>query len=102
VDEAAEAASAAEYQWEMMKCLREVNTDNNTVGWYQSAYLGSFLNEDAGFIATQYSYQTTIPKCVALIYDPLRTKGGALSLKAYRLTAGFMELFKNQTFTQDA
>ncbi len=43
-DEAAEADSV-QYQWEMMKCLREVNIDNNTVGWYQSAYLGSFLNE---------------------------------------------------------
>lgn len=43
-EETAEADSV-EYQWEMMKCLREVNIDNNTVGWYQSAYLGSFLNE---------------------------------------------------------
>src|SRR5690554_5626198 len=24
----------AEYQIEMMRCLREVNVDNNTVGWY--------------------------------------------------------------------
>ena len=25
---------SAEYQMEMMRCLREVNVDNNTVGWY--------------------------------------------------------------------
>lgn len=24
----------ATYQLEMMRCLREVNVDNNTVGWY--------------------------------------------------------------------
>jgi len=24
----------ANYQLEMMRCLREVNVDNNTVGWY--------------------------------------------------------------------
>jgi len=95
-----DSESVVEYQWEMMKCLREVNVDNNTVGWYQSAYLGSFLNE--ALIETQFSYQTTIPKCVALIYDPIRTKQGSLSMKAYRLTEVFMELFKNQTFTQEA
>ena len=26
------------------KTLSEVNVDNNMVGWYQSAYLGSFMN----------------------------------------------------------
>lgn len=29
----AEADAGASYQLEMMKCLREVNADNNTVGW---------------------------------------------------------------------
>jgi translation initiation factor 3 subunit H len=27
-----------------IKTLSEVNVDNNIVGWYQSAYLGSFMN----------------------------------------------------------
>ena len=27
-------AEGANYQLDMMKCLREVNVDNNTVGWY--------------------------------------------------------------------
>ena len=35
----------AEYQMEMMRCLREVNVDNNTVGWYQSTYFSSFIDE---------------------------------------------------------
>lgn len=26
-------ADGANYQLEMMRCLREVNVDNNTVGW---------------------------------------------------------------------
>jgi hypothetical protein len=33
----------------------QVNVDNNTVGWYQSTYLGSFLNET--MIETQFTYQ---------------------------------------------
>merc|ERR1719502_2256981 len=31
----AEDEAAADFQMEMMRCLREVNVDNNTVGWYQ-------------------------------------------------------------------
>lgn len=94
------AESGAEYQLEMMRCLREVNVDSNTVGWYQSTYLGSFVNES--MIETQYNYQVTIPKAVLVVYDSLRTKQGALSLKAYRLTAAFMALYKSATFTQES
>lgn len=32
-DEASDV-DGANYQLEMMRCLREVNVDNNTVGWY--------------------------------------------------------------------
>jgi hypothetical protein len=31
-------ADGANYQLEMMRCLREVNVDNNTVGWYDFHY----------------------------------------------------------------
>lgn len=33
-DEEEIEADGANYQLEMMRCLREVNVDNNTVGWY--------------------------------------------------------------------
>jgi len=91
----------AEYQIEMMRCLREVNVDNNTVGWYSSTYMGSFINE--GSIETQFNYQEKMnKKCVMLVYDPLKTSQGILSLKAYRLTQAFIELYKTQTFTKDS
>jgi translation initiation factor 3 subunit H len=94
----------AEYQRDMMRCLREVNVDNNAVGWYTSTYLGSFLSE--GMIETQYNYQATIKKCVVLVFDPLKTSQGLLSLEAYRLTQPFMELYKqqspNKSFTKES
>lgn len=31
------------YQTEMFRCLREMNVDANSVGWYQSASLGNFV-----------------------------------------------------------
>jgi len=54
----------------MMRHLREVNVDNNTVGWYTSTYLSSFLSES--LIQDQFNYQTTISKCVVVVYDPLK------------------------------
>jgi translation initiation factor 3 subunit H len=84
------------YQLDMMKQLRTVNVDYNTVGWYQSAFLGSFL--DANIVETQYSYQQHIPNSVCVVYDPFRTADGYLALKAYRLTEAFMGLFASQSF----
>jgi translation initiation factor 3 subunit H len=90
----------AEYQIEMMRSLREVNVDNNTVGWYQSTYLGSHITEN--LIATQFNYQESIPKCVCLIFDPLKTAQGNLALKAVRLTDSFLALYKGGEFTLDS
>jgi len=93
-------SDGAEYQIDMMRCLREVNVDNNTVGWYQSTYLSSFLTES--MIETQFNYQENIKKCVVVIYDPLSTSQGSLSLRAFRLTERFMNLYRAASFTQES
>jgi len=87
-----------EYQIEMMKCLRTVNVDNNIVGWYQSAMLGSFLNSSV--VDVQYDYQKDIPSSVVIVYDPYRTSAGRLGIKAYRLTDSYMQSYKGQTASQ--
>lgn len=38
------AKANAYYQSEMVRCLREMNVDANSVGWYQSANLGNFVS----------------------------------------------------------
>lgn len=104
-----------------MKSLRRVNVDNNTVGWYQSAFLGSFIN--SSIVEAQYTYQKEIPSSVVVVYDPFRTTRGSLALKvpfdflllsfcifptsppshthqAYRLTDAFMEMFSKRDFSQ--
>ena len=69
------------YQLEMMKMLREVNVDNNCVGWYKSMHLGSFCQTP--LIETQFAYQETLSdNCVVLLYDPIQTAHGNLTLKA--------------------
>jgi len=89
------------YQIDMMKCLREVNVDYNTVGWYSSSVMGSFLGEAA--LDSQFNFQTNIKKSIVLVYDPLYSSHlGALSLRAFRLSPAFMELYKTGTFTKDS
>ena len=98
-DDSAEAAdNTAQYQREMMVRLREVNVDSNTVGWYQSSYMGSI--HDPAMVQSQFNYQSQIRNCVCLVYDPLRSNAQGLSLKAYRLTDTFMSMYKSGKFSQ--
>lgn len=80
-----------EYQLEMMKMLREVNVDNNCVGWYQSMCLGSYST--ASLLENQLSYQTDLSRnAVVLLYDPMQTAHGNLELKCLRLTEEAVDL----------
>ncbi|XP_076463227.1 eukaryotic translation initiation factor 3 subunit H-B-like [Babylonia areolata] len=88
------------YQMEMMRNLRHVNIDHLHVGWYQSTYFGSFINRP--LLESQFAYQHSIEESVVLIYDPLKTTQGFLSLKAYRLTPAMMKFYKEGDFTPDA
>eukprot|EP00899_Mesostigma_viride_P029548 jgi/Mesvir1/9779/Mv12413-RA.1 len=97
-DDAGES-DGANYQLEMMRCLREVNVDNNTVGWYQSTYMGSFQTVE--LIETFLNYQENIKRCVCIIYDPLRSSQGVLAMKALRLTDKFMDLYRTQNFNYE-
>ena len=55
---------------EMMRRLRAVNVDHLHVGWYQSTYLGSFVNKT--LLDSQFSYQSSIEESVVLIYGKNR------------------------------
>jgi len=90
-------ADGANYQLEMMRCLREVNVDNNTVGWYQSTVLGSYQTVE--LIETFMNYQENIKRCVCIIYDPSKADLGVLALKALKLSDSFMELYRGGNFT---
>lgn len=83
----------------MLRHLRAVNVDANTVGWYQSTYMGSYHTEQ--LIETFLSYAENIQRCVCLVYDPLRSQHGALALKALRLTDAFLELYRSGEVTTE-
>lgn len=74
-----------DFQMDMMRMLREVNVDNNCVGWYQSMYLGIYSTSNV--LENQLSYQLDLsPNAVVLLYDPMQTCNGRLVLKCLRLS----------------
>lgn len=87
------------YQKKMMWCAREVNIDHQVVGWYQStgSQMGSFMS--TSWIETQFNYQTLYSDVVCLVYDPVKTEEGTLSIKAYRLTNNFMMVMRRSDYT---
>lgn len=94
------AKANAGYQAEMIRMLREVNIDAQSVGWYTSANMGNFCN--INFIENQYYYQRDLnERTVALINDVSRSSQGALSLRAFRLSPRFMTTYKENKFTTE-
>ncbi|XP_078487004.1 eukaryotic translation initiation factor 3 subunit H-like [Ciona intestinalis] len=87
------------YQMDMMRSLRHVNIDHLHVGWYQSSNHGNFINRT--FFDSQFSYQSAIEESVVLIYDPLKTSQGSLSLKVFRLTKKMMQMYNSRQFNLD-
>jgi translation initiation factor 3 subunit H len=87
------------YQLEMMKNLRHVNVDHLHVGWYQSTNFGTYVNKP--LVDSQFNYQFSIDESIVLIYDPVRTAKGRLSLKALRLTPTMMAMYREGDFTQE-
>lgn len=96
------ARANAVYQAEMLKMLREVNIDAQSVGWYTSANMGNFCT--LSFIENQYHYQKDLnERTVALVNDVSRSSQGSLSLRAFRLSPQFMTAYKEKDtkFTTD-
>jgi translation initiation factor 3 subunit H len=94
------AKANAAYSAEMIRMLREVNTDANSVGWYTSANMGNFVNMNV--IENQFYYQSQLnERTVALVHDVSRSAQGSLSLRAFRLSSKFMAAFKENKFTSE-
>ncbi|KAJ1895644.1 hypothetical protein LPJ66_004462 [Kickxella alabastrina] len=87
------------YQIEMIQCLREVNVDSSSVGWYQSTRLGDFMQQP--LLDVQASYQISPNNSsVVLIHDTSKSEqAGNLSLRAFRLSQVYQDLAKNGKFT---
>ena len=95
------AKSNVAYQNEMIKLMREVNVDAQSVGWYISTSMGNFVN--ANFVENQAFFQKQADErtAVALVFDVSRSVVGSLSLKAYRLSEKFLASYREGKFTTE-
>lgn len=93
-------AEESDYNYTMMKHLRNVNVDQLHVGWYQCSPFGSSLNKLES-VDLQHMNQNAVEESVVIMYDPIRTQRGFLSLRAYRLTNIALALCKEGEFTSE-
>jgi translation initiation factor 3 subunit H len=96
-EDSANEFDGQDYQIEMMKMLRDVNMDNNCVGWYQSMYAGTYSTDE--IVGLQFSHQASedlSDNSVVLLYDPEQTKRGQLAVRAFRLSDEYMALRKSK------
>lgn len=94
------AKANTNYQNEMIRNLREVNVDANSVGFYTSANMGNFVN--LNLIENQYHYQKEMnERSVAIVHDVSRSSQGSLSVRAFRLSSVFMAAYKDNKFTTE-
>lgn len=87
----------ADYQLEMMRCLREINVDNNMVGWYQSTVSGSY--QVVEIIETFVNYLENLERCICIVYDVTASLSGSFGIKVIRLADSFVEAFREGTLT---
>jgi len=87
---AGEESIDEEYTATMMMHMKKINQDYLHVGWYQACELGAFVTSE--FVLAQHGYQDSIEESIVIIYDPVRTSKGFLTLKAYRLTPQALKL----------
>ncbi|XP_074597271.1 eukaryotic translation initiation factor 3 subunit h [Brevipalpus obovatus] len=88
------------YQHIMMKHLRSVNVDHLQIGWYSSNPYGNNLAK-MDIVDSMFVYQNAIEESIVLLYDPVRTQLGFLSVKAFRLTNTAFKLCKDAQFTTE-
>jgi translation initiation factor 3 subunit H len=94
------------YQLDMLRCLREINVDNNMVGWYQSV---SGAYQVVEIIDTFVNYLENLERCICIVYDVSTaqvrgtehrpTATGAVGLCAIRLSDGFVEAYREGSLT---
>jgi translation initiation factor 3 subunit H len=95
---AEDETASSELQLEITRMLRDTNVDNECVGWYQSVYYGT--TSTPAIVGNQFGYQAgeeLSDNSVVLLYDPFRSKKGALVIKAFRLSDEYIEQRRNKS-----
>ncbi|KAG9314427.1 translation initiation factor 3 subunit 3 [Chiua virens] len=93
--------SIARYQASMLRSLKEVQGDDNVVGFYQATALGAFFNQT--LVDTQAIHQERLRHGgVVIVHDVSQTVRGNASFRAFRLTSSFMDAYKKGNFSSSS
>ncbi|KAI8611975.1 hypothetical protein BC830DRAFT_1068188 [Chytriomyces sp. MP71] len=91
---------AAAHHARLLNGIATLGFDSNVVGFYVCAPMGAFWSQ--ALLDALYGLQKATPCAVLVVYDPVRTAHGNLSLRALRLTQQTMSLMATKKFTLDA
>ena len=106
--------SSQRYQASMLRALKDIQGDDNVVGFYQATSLGNFISStlvDMQSIQHEKLRHRGIvivhgrllpPQCTArfhTIQDSSQGAGGNANFRAFRLTDKFVEVYKSGRFT---
>ncbi|KIK71080.1 hypothetical protein GYMLUDRAFT_33206 [Collybiopsis luxurians FD-317 M1] len=97
-DDDKSAKSVARYQASMLRSLKEVQGDDNIVGFYQASTLGAFFNQN--LIDLQAIHQEKLRHGgIVVVHDVSQTARGNASFRAFRLTPAFLDAYKKSSFS---
>ena len=97
IHESVDDGDAESYELEMLRCLREINVDNNMVGWYQSSFSGSY--QVLEIIDQFINSLESLERCICIVYDVTCSMSGTHGVKAIRLADSFIEAYKEGPLT---
>lgn len=96
-DDEKSAKAVARHQAAMLRSLKEVQADDNVVGFYQATLLGAFFTQS--LVETQAVHQRVLRHGgVVIVHDLSQISRGNASFRAYRLTAAFMDAYRKSNF----
>ncbi|KAL3106825.1 hypothetical protein niasHT_016180 [Heterodera trifolii] len=67
-----------------------MNIDYESVGFYQAHLFGACFSHE--LLGSLVDYQSDISDAVVIVYDPVKTRQGCLTLRAYRLSKKALDL----------
>ena len=76
-----------------LAAFSQMNIDYEVVGFYQAHLFGACFTED--MVISLAEYQANLTESVVLVYDPVSTRQGRLSIRALRLSPKAYDLFQN-------
>lgn len=95
------AKSNVKYQDDLISELKELNSAEQLLGWYQSSISGKFIT-DSLLEALAYGQLRQSANAIVLVHDQVKAKYGVLSLRAFRLTKNFLEAYIANDFSVES